>query len=118
MAVPPAAESRDTANFASLRVCGFAGTSVGWCGYTMSASLRPETTAKETPSRRVSMAAMVAFFASAILVTGFAIEPEQSIAMTCAAVGGVVPIRAPVPVAVTVTTASTTVPPAGRYWFW
>src|SRR5256885_12982609 len=84
----------------------------------MSASLRPETTANATPSRSVSIAAMVAFFASAILVTGFAIEPEQSIMMTWAAVGGALSVRNVPPEAVTVTTASTTVPPAGRYWFW
>src|SRR5207237_464614 len=57
--------------------------------------------------------------ASAILVTGFAIEPEQSTMMTCAADGGAVAARASAPpAAVTVTTASTTVPPAGRYGFW
>ena len=85
----------------------------------MSASLRPDTTANDTPSRSVSIAAMVAFLASAILVTGFAIEPEQSTMMTCAADGGAVAARASAPpAAVTVTTASTTVPPAGRYGFW
>jgi hypothetical protein len=84
----------------------------------MSASLRPAMTANATPSRSASMAVMVAFFASEILVTGLAIEPEQSTMTTCAALGGVAPARSPEPLAVTVTTASTTVPPAGRYWFW
>jgi hypothetical protein len=85
----------------------------------MSASLRPATTANATPSGSVSIAAMVAFLASTILVPGLAIEPEQSIMMTWAAVGAGPPVpRAEPPVAATVTTASTTVPPAGRYWFW
>ena len=61
---------------------------------------------------------MVAFLASDNLTAGLAIEPEQSIMMTSAAVGAAVDRAGPAPVAVTVTTASTTVPPAGRYWFW
>jgi hypothetical protein len=38
--------------------------------------------------------------------------------MTWAAEGGALSLRNVPPDAVTVTTASTTVPPAGRYWFW
>ena len=51
-------------------------------------------------------------------MTGFAIEPEQSIMMTWAAGGGALSARSVPPEAVTVTTASATVAPAGRYWFW
>ena len=53
----------------------------------MVAPARPAITANSTPSRSVSIAVVVAIFAAAILVAGLAIEPEQSIMMTCAAVG-------------------------------
>jgi hypothetical protein len=60
----------------------------------------------------------VAFFASTIFVAGLPIEPDVSIMMTCAAVGASTPARKPSPVALTVTTASTTRPSSGRYSFW
>src|SRR5689334_12456123 len=118
MAVPPLPLSRLTAAFASSRVSRLAGTSCTLDGNTMSARPRPATIAKGTPSRSVSMAATVARLASVSFVYGLVIEPEQSIMMTWAKVGAGPPATTPSPDAVTVTTASTTVPPAGRYGFW
>ncbi len=60
------------------------------------------------------MAATVARLASVSFVYGLVIEPEQSTMMTWANVGAGPPATTPSPDAVTVTTASTTVPPAGR----
>src|SRR5262245_33224329 len=99
----------------------------------MRACMLPATTANGAPSRSVSIAAAVAFFASIILVAGYAIEPEQSTMMTCAGASwpagdpagpagtgdpagrpaetGVDPSEPP---AVMVMTASTTRAPSGR----
>src|SRR5690349_11842016 len=119
MAVPPLPLSRFTAALACSRVCAFAGTSWTLDGYTMSARPRPATMANGTPSRSVSIAVIVAFLASVSLVYGLVIEPEQSTMMTWATLGRAPPAATiPSPDAVTVTTASTTVPPAGRYGFW
>src|SRR5690606_25930410 len=72
--------------------------------------------AKLTPSRRASIAAAVARFASDSLVAGSDMEPEQSIMMTWAVSGGAP--TGPSPVADTVTTASTIDAPTWRYSFW
>src|SRR5215831_1996221 len=83
----------------------------------------PAITANATPSRITSTAAAVAARASAILVCGDLMDPEQSTMMISAlpesAAG---PASRPSPEAaagdVTVTMALTSSPPSGRYSFW
>ncbi len=88
----------------------------------------PAITAKETPSRRASIATAVASRALRIFVGGYSIDPEQSTMSTTPAFGvarapvaepdsGWPPVVPP-PVEVTVTTALTSRPPSGRYSFW
>ena len=59
--------------------------------------------------------------ASAILVCGYSIDPEQSM-MMISALAGAPAATAGIPAAsaeeVTVTMALTSRPPSGRYWFW
>jgi hypothetical protein len=68
------------------------------------------------PSRRASITAAVARFASGSFVRGKAIDAEQSITTTWAAVG--MPPWAGPRSTVTEMTASTTRLPRGRYLFW
>ena len=86
-------------------------------GNTGRAPVLPAITANATPSRITSTAAAVAARASAILVRGLPIDPEQSMMMisapatSSAATGTLSPD-------VTVMTALTSWPPAGRNSFW
>ena len=86
-------------------------------------------TENRTPSRTTSTAAAVAARASAILVCGYSMDPEQSMMMISAllsgpsladtAPAGPGPASPAAPAAdATVTMALTSRPPSGRYWFW
>src|SRR5215468_7895241 len=98
MAVPPAGSSRPTAAVASARLRAVAGTRPGSGGYTIVACARPQTTANGTPSGSVLIAAVVARFASTILLGGSDIDPEQSTMMIWARdrlTGGAAALAAP-----------------------
>src|SRR5215469_9070468 len=125
MAVPPCGVRPDTACFAYCLVVAFATARLPSCGYTGCASWVPATTANPTPSRITSTAAAVAARASAILVCGDLIDPEQSMIMisampppASAAGASDRPPADPVSGEVTVTIALTSSPPSGRYSFW
>src|SRR5215831_14221146 len=123
MAVPPCGVRPDTACFAYCLVVASATARLPSCGYTGCASWVPATTANATPSRITSTAAAVAARASAILVCGDLMDPEQSMMMISAlpesAAGpGGPPSPDVVAGDVTVTMALTSSPPSGRYSFW
>src|SRR5215470_1038855 len=125
MAVPPCGVRPDTACFAYCLVVASATARLPSCGYTGRASWVPATTANATPSRITSTTAAVAARASAILVCGDLIDPEQSMMMisatpppASAAGASDLPPADPVPAEVTVTMALTSSPPSGRYSFW
>src|SRR5215813_8241550 len=125
IAVPPCGVRPDTACLAYCLVVASATARLPSCGYTGCASWVPATTANATPSRITSTAAAVAARASAILVCGDLIDPEQSMMMISAmpapaAADGVSdrPSADPVSGEVTVTMALTSSPPSGRYSFW
>src|ERR1041384_5646338 len=77
----------------------------------------PSMTANDTPSRNASMAMAVACLAALSFVGGSRMEPEQSTMITWAMsaddTGAAV-----TPLADTVTIASTSRAPSGRYSFW
>jgi hypothetical protein len=108
--------SKSGTSTADSRVSGFATARPPSGGKTGTAWWVPATTANATPSRITSTAAAVAARASAILVRGLPIDPEQSTmmisALSASAAGPAVPAD------VTVTTALTSRPPSGRYSFW
>jgi hypothetical protein len=92
-------------------------------GNTGQARLVPAMTANQAPSRITSMAAAVAARASAILVCGYSIDPEQSMMMISEL--PVWPPAGPVPenpvasaADVTVTMTLTSRPPTVKNWFW
>src|SRR5216683_1487141 len=123
MAVPPPGSSRATARLADSLVSGSATARLPSDGKTGCALSVPEITAKATPSRITSTAAAVAWRASAILVRGALIDPEQSIMMISAEPSPLVgpALADPAPAEsedVTVTTALTSRPPSGMYSFW
>ena len=123
MAVPPPARRPATACRAAAREAWSATAMLPSMGNTGQARFVPAMTANQVPSRITSMAAAVAARASAILVCGYSIDPEQSMmmisALPCWPPDGPAPEN---PVAsaadVTVTIALTSRPPSGRYWFW
>jgi hypothetical protein len=118
IAVPPDGTMFATAAFARARVWSSAGTSVWFSGNTARASSVPEITLKATPSRIASIAAEVACLAALSFPDGLTIEPEASTMTTSAAVIGAAAATGPASVAVTVTTASTSLAPSARNSFW
>ncbi len=123
MAVPPLARRPVTACLAAALEEASARAMPPSAGNTGQARLVPAITANKTPSRTTSTAAAVAARASAILVCGYSIDPEQSMmmisALLAAAPPGPPPGRAATPgPEATVTMALTSRPPSGRYWFW
>src|SRR5579872_554870 len=128
MAVPPLARSPVTACLAAARDEASARAMVPSAGNTGQARLVPAITENRTPSRTTSIAAAVAARASAILVCGYSIDPEQMMMMSALPSGPSPADTGPAwwgpdsPAAsaadVTVTMALTSRPPSGRYWFW
>ncbi len=129
MAVPPLARRPVTACLAAALEEASARAMVPSAGNTGQARLVPAMTENRTPSRTTSTAAAVATRASAILLCGYSIDPEQSMMMISALPSGPAPADAapagPGPVSpaasaadATVTMALASRPPSGRYWFW
>ncbi len=118
IAVPPLGRRLATARFADSRVCGSATARLPSGGKIAVAWCVPAITANATPSRMTSTAAAVAARASAILLGGAFIEPEQSTMMISALSAPGAGAAETVPAVATVTTALTSRPPSGRYSFW
>ena len=124
IAVPPPARRPATACLATAREEASARAMLPSTGNTGHARLVPAMTENMTPSRTTSTAAAVATRASAILVCGYSIDPEQSMMMISALPPGSVPagpglVSPAAPAAdATVTMALTSRPLSGRYWFW
>ena len=117
IAVPPPGRRPATACCAARRVAGPAMAIVPSAGNTGRAAVLPAITANATPSRITSTAAAVAVRASAILVRGLPIDPEQSMMMISAPADPAAASGTDSP-EVTVITALTSWPPSGRYSFW
>ena len=86
--MPPLARRPATACLAAAREDASAIAMRPSAGNTGQAVLVPAMTANPTPSRTTSTAAAVAARASAILVRGYSIDPEQSMMMISALPSG------------------------------
>ena len=121
IAVPPRGSRPATACFADCLVSASATARLPSWGNTGCAWSVPATTANATPSRITSTAAAVAARASAILVCGDLMDPEQSMMMISALPWSAAAAGRP-PSSdvddVTVTMALMSSPPSGRYSFW